>query len=179
MSTFDNENIDRLFDSLEDHSMDVEFDQFSDMEIRLESMRYFRFGWKHFNIYYTGIIGVTFALSSYMFIDYLRSEPIEKKVVMVVADTTAKEEAPVIEAVPTFTDTKKPIRKANPSFSLARLADSSLTKVEEPLVVPPAPAPPPPVVDSVPKAPRPKRIVVIPKRDTIIKYDTTKVVKRK
>ena len=27
MSTFDNENIDRLFDSLEEHSMDVELDQ--------------------------------------------------------------------------------------------------------------------------------------------------------
>src|SRR6478609_4204970 len=155
MSTFDNENIDRLFDSLGDHSMEAEFDQFSDMEVRLENMRYFRFGWKHFNVYYSGIIGLTFALSSYVFIDYLRREPEEKKVVIVAADSTSVEEVPVIENHPVPTDAKKPVHKTNKSFSLSKLADSSLVK-EEPLVVQPAPAPPP-KVDSVPKPPKPKR----------------------
>jgi len=178
MSTFENENIDRLFNSLEEHSMDVEFDQFSDMEIRLEKLRYFRFGWKHFNIYYTGIIGVTFALSSIMFIDYLRREPVENKVVVMAADSTHTGDTVVVESSPAPVVIYRTIHKTDKGAPLAVLADSSFKNmIIKPPVVEPAPVKD--TIAEVPKAPKPKRIIVIPKRDTIIKYDTTKVIKRK
>lgn len=187
--SFDNENIDRLFSSLEDHSMPVELEQFKDMEDRLERIRYFRFGWKHFNIYYTIIIALSFLFSGYLLYELLKSPAAETNIIQLPVDsvdatTTA---APAGQIAPKPAQEKRKIfhgtKETKSSAPDTALIEAVVVSPE--LVPPPAPvlAPAPvPVKDTTPvakPAPKVKKVVMIPKRDTIIKYDTTKVIKRK
>ncbi|MDB5271644.1 MAG: hypothetical protein JWO58_11 [Chitinophagaceae bacterium] len=180
MSFSENEHIDDLFKGLQDESTEADIMQFNDMEIRLEKMRFYKFGWKHFNIYHTGMICLCFVFSFWTFIAHLNESDAP-------ADLPARPSTPYL--VPTVEkskaaqeNTSRVKRKRNQieipqEKSTPLLLDSSISKtvVLNPLI------PEPQKTDStiIPKIAKPRKKVYVSRRDTIIQYDTTRVVKKK
>ncbi|HSZ72681.1 MAG TPA: hypothetical protein VK750_08385 [Cytophagaceae bacterium] len=193
MSFSDKQNIDDLFKGLQDESLEPDTLQFEDMDIRLEKMRFYRFGWKHFNIYHTSIIALSFIMTLYVFTDYI----LHKRVYVERYENSPLADTAVI--VPSEQPNEKGIFLSSKKSSVARKQSfvtssseisqdsSSLLKVDstaikvndEHLVVVE------PTIQKrtdsivVPKIAKLKKTVYINKRDTIVKYDTTRVVKKK
>jgi hypothetical protein len=62
-------NIDQLFGSrLKDHTFEPDPEQWDRLSMSLDRMRFFRFGFRHFNIYYSILIGITTAFFLFMVI---------------------------------------------------------------------------------------------------------------
>jgi hypothetical protein len=188
MSISKKRNIDEIFKDLEDPSLEADFHQLDDMEVRLEKLRYFRFGWRHFNIYYTSLILFCFFASAWTLTDKIYSKFFaESQTVIVHKDS-------VVTIV--YSDHRKtPVQPSEISFSKKLKRASLIINDSVSLAVAAVPA-----LDSmadhtenidqvikdkrpdstlVPKIVKPRKIVYVKTRDTIIQYDTTRVIRKK
>jgi hypothetical protein len=194
MKISEEENIDKLFKRLEDHVMEPDLAQLEEMKIKLEGMKYHQFGWRHFNIFYSGLIGLSVLLSAWAVTDRFIDRGGNTNIIA--ADTVyIRDTVFIISRGVPDTKTDKPIEGRGPDKkslassvnehpqeakrSLDSILDAPPTTIPSYGTNPPVSITPSPDSVKLKKTIKPRKIIYINKKDTIIKYDTTKVLRKK
>jgi len=199
MGIEDEENIDKLFKRLEDHEIVPDTSQMDEMRIRLEGEKFYHFGWKHFNIYHTIVIGLCTSLSLWSFTDRLIENAQERKSIVIIDTVYVRDTMLSVHTINTDaisdekpralsnskkgdrvmqTLTQKPSTKKNQDSLQTSNAFETSNKAEATPVTLPQKKEKPDSIHLTKRA-LPKKIIYITKRDTVVKYDTTKVVRKK
>jgi hypothetical protein len=190
--SFPDKKIDDLFKALEQESVSPDAMQFEDMDIRLDKMRYYKFGWKHFNIYHTCIMALCCTISVGLLANYLNDKlsasPQQRTEIL--TDTLIENRVTQPgETTTTLPDNKKTLQnKGLKAFKVLALdsvqiqpTDSALHKepIIQPLITEASHSKKADSLLPVTKVAKVKKIIYVNKRDTIVKYDTTRVFKKK
>ncbi len=189
-------NLDRLFkEGLKGSRTDTPEEDWAALDITLTKLKFFRFGWTYFNIYYCALIGMFFTLatlntayivykihhSNIIKVDSSNAPLIKRESDRIISDSTHKS---VIE----------PINSLPKVINKPYIINKQLTKNNDTLIIGKQPVQikqlTPVLLDSINNVgiplpekpiikPRLKKTIYLHKRDTIIKKDTMKIIRRK
>lgn len=189
-------NLDNLFkEGLKGSQIETQEEDWAALDITLTKLKFFRFGWTYFNIYYCALIGMLFTLAilNTTYIVYKVNHPNNIKVDSsnlpakkresnhIINDSNQK---PVIETV---NSSPKVINKSNVIIKhIINNNDTSVVGKQHVQIKQLTPV----LLDSVNNVsiplpekpiikPRLKKTIYLHKRDTIIKKDTMKIIRRK
>ncbi len=188
------QDIENLFkQNMDEHVLEPDFDQFQDFEIRLEKMRFTQFSWKHFNIYYTVAIISCVVLTLFNTVYSVLRKPEHKQTVQVYSDSIYIEQNETKEGfVPQSSKRKTTAVGNDQGFVLQPQNDSTINHQGDSIhFIDPVKnaifteksvnTSTVPKKDSIPveKVVKKKKSIYVQKRDTIVLYDTTRVIRKK
>lgn len=188
------QDIENLFkQNMDEHVLEPDFDQFQDFEIRLEKMRFTQFSWKHFNVYYTVAIISCVGLTLFNTLYTVLRKPEYKEIVQVHSDSIYIEQNETKEGfVPQPAKRRNTPVSNDQGFVLQPQDDSTINHHGDSIhFIDPVKnaiftdksvhTSTVPKKDSIPveKVVKKKKSIYVQKRDTIVLYDTTKVIRKK
>jgi hypothetical protein len=186
LDKFSADKLDNLFkEKLTDMEIPLEEDYWSGIEKGLDKLPFYKFGWKHLNIYNISTVLLALLISFLLFFNQeeKKDQPAPSNIIpgieKEINDSLPTEVPAKTKDAPVNNNPGSIQNKNNESQKdTARAIEPVAAPVQENMPLPADTEKAVPVIEEKPK-PKPKRIIYVVQQDTIVEKDTVKVRRKK